>query len=577
MLRNGLLKKRMIIVFCVAVLLPILTASSIIAVYFNNVLVAEREKTLNIALNAAMDNIVIYLDELIRTTAIPLSYSGLMSSFDFMNEHSFDNSYGLAQYMRMRNYELDAMRLLYSCRKGTVGMAFYPFSDLRRAYYVSAKSGDQGVTGNLPVTDQRWFSTVLEQQGRGVVISTETSVFEKDNPQIISAARLILDKDTLLPLGVLKVDAYAATLEEMFKSLDARGNSEIALVDSQKRVIYSTTAKIRHEMIRQAMDGDKVIKGVGDTYEARIYPVGDYGWTLLYYDSRSDIMKKTLPVVYFACTICLVCVLLALAVYRKYTGEIIRRVNGILDVMQRVETGDLSARVDIAGDDEFSLIGKKFNQTAERLDKHIKSEYVAQLSRKNAEYLALRSQINPHFLYNTLACFIGLNRIGEKKQLERSIIQLTNLLRYTCKNDDAVTVQEEADFLKNYLLLMKIRYEERLEFEINIEDEAKECALPKLILQPLVENAIVHGLEPYEFNVFITVNARAENGRLTLEILDTGGGFDVSELKNSKRVGISNVRERLKLFYGDAEFCINSEISKGTRCVINIPACGVKL
>lgn len=192
--------------------------------------------------------------------------------------------------------------------------------------------------------------------------------------------------------------------------------------------------------------------------------------------------------------------------------------------------------------------------------------------------MALQSQINPHFFYNTLNGFLSLNRMGEQDLLEKSIIELTQLFRYTCSGKEVALVKEEFEFLQRYLELQKLRFEERLNFTVTLQDEAAEESIPKLLLQPIVENSIVHGMEPREQPIHIFVEGRlvpGEESGMILELLvrDDGIGFDPGRLKkDSSKVGLKNVEERLHYFRSSSQFSIQSGANRGTVCTIRIPA-----
>lgn len=571
MFKPHILKKRLVVMFVLAVLLPVITASCVTAGYLGKMLEDEREKTLSTALSAACENIDLYLNDLLRMSAAPLLYSEMMDVYRLINDGRLTSGEGdMNLFLSMRDYEFDTMRLLYNARDGVIGLSFYPYSDLDSAYYISKNYGNYGAMHGLPADKQPWFNKVIEGNGRGVLLTKSTSVLEKNSPEMFSAARMIVNISDQKPIGILKIDAHSSAVKQLLKTIDDPGNSIVALVDGEGVGIYSTRP-LDQQTLNTALTGNERINIQGESYDPIIGAIGTTGWKLLYLSSRRDISEKSAVVLFVAGITAMVCILLGLLFFRRYSLEILQGVNEILSVMKRVEKGDLTPRIAVQGTDELALIGGAFNSTVEKLEQHIKSEYVAQLNRKNAEYMALRSQINPHFLYNTLTCFVGLNRMGEKKQLERSIIQLTNLLRFSCKNEDTVTVGSEAEFLRNYLQLMQIRYEERLSFTINIQPEAQMCVIPKLLLQPLVENAIVHGMEPYDINITIAISASVSNGRLRLTVSDDGMGFDMQAVDIYGSVGISSVRERLRLTDENAEFRIESHINKGTFCVITLP------
>ncbi len=201
-------------------------------------------------------------------------------------------------------------------------------------------------------------------------------------------------------------------------------------------------------------------------------------------------------------------------------------------------------------------------------------KYTELLEKREAEYQALQSQIQPHFLYNVLNGLIGLNRLGDRKSLENAIFALKGMLRYTLEQAEWTTIAEEFLFLQKYCDLQKIRFQERLEIHIYYDSNTADCRIPKLLLQPLVENAIIHGIEPLDRQGELNITARfnRKNGESVLGILisDNGIGFNQKPIEKKEHIGLSNVRERLMIAYNKASFNIKSRIGKGTQAVIEI-------
>jgi sensor histidine kinase YesM len=206
------------------------------------------------------------------------------------------------------------------------------------------------------------------------------------------------------------------------------------------------------------------------------------------------------------------------------------------------------------------------------LDNFLK--YKELLERREAEYDALQSQIQPHFLYNLLNGLIGLNRMGDRESLESALFSLKDMLRYTLEQNDWSTVAEELRFIGKYCELQQVRFQERLSVEIHYEEPAASFPIPKLILQPLVENAVIHGIEPLGESGRLSVSARSirKNGASGVGILviDNGVGFSVEENQEDGHIGLRNVRERLSMAFPHATLKINSEPGKGTRIAMEI-------
>ena len=201
-------------------------------------------------------------------------------------------------------------------------------------------------------------------------------------------------------------------------------------------------------------------------------------------------------------------------------------------------------------------------------------KYKELLERREAEYEALQSQIQPHFLYNLLNSLIGLNRMGDRKSLEGALFSLKDMLRYTLEQSDWSTVAEELQFVSKYCELQQVRFQERLSVDIHCDEAAASFRIPKLILQPLVENAIIHGIEPLGRPGKLEVSAKRiqRNGAVGLGIciVDNGVGFSVADHPEDGHIGLRNVKERLLITFPRAFLKVDSDPGRGTRITMEI-------
>ncbi|HEY9595211.1 MAG TPA: histidine kinase, partial [Spirochaetia bacterium] len=202
-------------------------------------------------------------------------------------------------------------------------------------------------------------------------------------------------------------------------------------------------------------------------------------------------------------------------------------------------------------------------------------KYKELLEKRDAEYRALQSQIQPHFLYNVLNGFVGLNRLGDTRSLESAIFSLKDMLRYILDGSRWTTVGDELAFLGRYCELQRLRFQERLVVSIRCDEAAAGVRIPKLILQPIVENAVIHGIEPLDRPGHLEIAAclDGDNGTRTARITvsDDGAGYSPGADETVERIGLTNVRERLLIASPEARLAITSGPGKGTRIALEIP------
>ena len=258
----------------------------------------------------------------------------------------------------------------------------------------------------------------------------------------------------------------------------------------------------------------------------------------------------------------------------------------IIEMNSRVEAigdGDLSAHTPVRTDDKnLALLSMGIEDMAERLSKQIELNRQEQIHLRETELSLIQAQINPHFLYNTLDAIVWLIEIGKNDQAEQMVTSLSSYFRsFLSDGKEIVTIAEETNHIRSSLEIQQVRYRDIMEYEINVDSEIDEYKLPKLTLQPLVENAIYHGLKPKRGKGKITVTGKTDGDKIILKVQDTGAGMNEEELQNLKTkiinedttsFGLVAAYKRLKLLYGEEfRFDIVSKKDSGTSIKISIP------
>lgn len=267
-----------------------------------------------------------------------------------------------------------------------------------------------------------------------------------------------------------------------------------------------------------------------------------------------------------------------------YISRIVYRpVRKLMVAMQEVSAGEMATRAEVVSNDEIGLAAKEFNRMLDRIEELIKQLIAEEKKKKDAELEALQYQITPHFMYNTLNSIKCYALIHGQKEIATVIEDFVELLQ-TCirKKGAFLTVAEEVQILENYIHLQEFRNGEAYQTEYKIEREAEQCKIPRLLLQPLVENAIIHGLDIKKQKKRLLIEAYTSGSRLYLEVKDNGRGMSeeqIEELLKKKEkktkgltaVGIQNIQDKLKLYYGkQAKLSLESD-EKGTIARIYLP------
>ena len=395
------------------------------------------------------------------------------------------------------------------------------------------------------------------------------------------------------PLGWLSVNLSERDLFYQLLSQGTQiGGDEYYLLDGNGVITMTTDTSVIGHLFTEVRPGGELPTGslnsvrYGEKQLLTSLHSPMTGFRLLCLSDREALVHDLRAQLGYIFIAMLITTLIMLLVALWVSRWIYAPVKNLKDVMYRVQEGDLSARATVWDNDEIGELSEGFNQTVEQVERLIGQLVEERMQKKEAELDALQYQITPHFMYNTLnsikyaAMLQGADRIGE--QLGAFI----ELLQASISRQGAfLTVEEEIHLVENYVKLQKFRYMDAFEVVYCIEPETKRLYVPRLILQPLVENAILHGTKLHRSDCRIEIAAQLNGPSLILRVTDNGTGMteqEVNALMSGQRlarkggfsgIGIPNIRERLKLYYGDmGQLHYSSSPGSGTRAVITLPA-----
>ncbi|MCG4580808.1 sensor histidine kinase [Clostridium cochlearium] len=265
------------------------------------------------------------------------------------------------------------------------------------------------------------------------------------------------------------------------------------------------------------------------------------------------------------------------------SGSIVKPIHRLKNNMLEVSDGNLESYYEIKNNDEISILGQVFNKMLTDIKRLIDKVYQVEKQKRSAELRVLQSQINPHFLYNTLDTI-------QWKALEYDAFEVADMINYLSvffrislsDGKEFITISDELEHVKNYLEIQKIRYKDKISYSINVCNSVEQYLVPKLIVQPLVENSIYHGLKLQKQKGMINVSVFSEHGFLFIKVLDNGLGMNNEKLialrKNlcesieTDHYGLYNINERLKLAFGEKySIEIKSKLKIGTEVLLKIP------
>ena len=317
--------------------------------------------------------------------------------------------------------------------------------------------------------------------------------------------------------------------------------------------------------------------------------IEEYMYTYLYHEAGQlaalqQRLNRMLVVEILAVLACLAGVVV-LAVRRaiRTSRSITDPIDAIFRRVGEIGQGDLSQKPPVQADDpKLSVLSRGIEEMAVRLNRQIELNRQEQIRLRGIELSLIQAQINPHFLYNTLDAIVWLIETEKNEQAEEMVTSLSTYFRSFLSNgQDIVTMNQEQQHIRSYLEIQQVRYKDILDYDIQIDSAIGQCLIPKMTLQPLVENAIYHGIKPKRGKGLISVTGVLAEGRVTIRVSDTGAGMEPPELEklryqleNDEAAGFGLVSsyKRLQLMYGAAcSFTIDSRSGEGTAITIQIP------
>lgn len=444
-----------------------------------------------------------------------------------------------------------------------------------------------------------WFKELLKTEGEVKWIGTRhetvkmmSGSFDK---YFFSLGRKLVDIFSLEELGILLIDVDESILEDSYKDHVANGSVEAFICDTKGNIISHTDKRkigtnisskpyIKMVLNSSSNSGEFSYKK-GKINTMVIYSTSKVsGWKLVNVIPSSYLYREINNiesiVLFTGLALTLFSFVIAVFLSHKLTVPIVN----LMKTMREAENGNLDVKIDIKKFDEIGQLSMCFNNMILKIKTLIQKIVQEEKLKKEIELEALHAQINPHFLYNTLNSIKWMAKIQGAKNISDTITALVKLLRVSINlGSDMIYLEQEIEYVKNYLFIQKIRFNEQFEVSFHIDECCNKCKIPKLILQPIVENSIVHGFEDDENGrcLKISIKAYRDGELLIIEVIDNGVGIEeevlrrIFETKNVNKfstVGLNNIKERIRLYFGEGYgLKITSELNKGTCVKIILP------
>jgi two-component system, sensor histidine kinase YesM len=437
---------------------------------------------------------------------------------------------------------------------------------------------------NEELNNESWFDQIMGSNelyytGMGV-----SKIVDSKSNEVMSFGMPIIDKRTGDATGVFIVELDKKTIEKKIgTTLGQMGY--ILIVDSQNNIISAPVSveqesNIMFDMlpknpiitIDELVDKMSVTISRYDDEETQIIndaplivykELSSNGFKVIGVIPKTELNKEGRMIALVVAIIVVLLSITAMLISWRVSRNIVNPINKLTKLMGKVENGNLNISIPISSQDEIGQLENGFNIMVSTINELMGRVYKEHEELRKAELRLLQAQINPHFLYNTIDSIIWLSRNELKDDVTKMAVALSSMFRISIsKGKDIILLEEEMKHAESYLVIQKIRYNEKFDYNIHIDDDVKRCKVIKLIIQPLIENAIYHGIKLKNGQGKITISARSHNKNLIIEVTDTGLGMNTSVLnklndtlksrvKINDSYGTRNVNERIKIFFGD--------------------------
>ncbi len=368
--------------------------------------------------------------------------------------------------------------------------------------------------------------------------------------------------------GMIIIDVSYEYIEEKFADFGIESNEKAFILDSSGEILlnyprvtsFDPVLKFNPEIVKQSdIVLNRMVFGVNTIIVSR--SLNTINWKVVRIIPTDSITAQTNEMEFYLKIIILISLVIGLFYSIWIASTITKPVQGLSNACKHIEQGDLSYHLQVKGKDELSQLGNTFNMMTNQLNLYLKRELDNQNQKANMQFQILQAQINPHFLYNTLDSIKWLAAVQNMSNIAEMCTALINLLKYNLsKNNESTTLGEEIESVKNYITIQKFRYLDTFEFTTRLDQDSLDCEVLRFILQPLVENSILHGFGNLEQNYKISIASFFSDDMLHIKVIDNGRGMDsamvdqinfgVEDGKHFNNIGVKNIQQRIQLYFG---------------------------
>ena len=451
---------------------------------------------------------------------------------------------------------------------------------------------------SVDLKEQEWFVQAGEKiENLHFTTPHVQNIFESSNYQyawVISLSRSVeLTNVGHTRRGVLLVDMNYSAIEQVFDKANEQNSGYVYLMDRngeiiyhpRQKAIYSGMVKENNRMASTYEDGTHIENFMGEERAVVVKTIGYTGWKIVNVTPTSELFRNTIHIGFFMVMICTVTIFLILFGNIFISDRVTEPLRNLEESIRYLEEGHLEdEHIYIGGSHEIRHLGQTITLMVKRMKDLMDKMVREQEDKRKSELDALQSQINPHFLYNTLDSVVWMVECEQYREAISMVKALAKLFRISLsKGNSIITIEDELTHAQNYMSIQQMLYRNKFCVKIDVEPAIRDCITIKLIVQPILENAIYHGMEFMDGEGEITVHGYEKDGDIYIEVSDNGMGIPEETIESlltdksrargkGSGIGLWNVNQRIALYFkGDYGLSIKSELDEGTTVTIHLP------
>lgn len=449
---------------------------------------------------------------------------------------------------------------------------------------------------NANITEQGWFVKALNKPENLHFSSSHVqNLFVDSNNRyywVVSLSRSVeITKDGNTSEGILVVDMNFSGIERLFTKVNSGDMCYMYLMDRegeiiyhpQQNLIYSELADENNELAIQYEDGTHEEEFLGQERIVVVKTVGYTGWKIVSVIPKENLYQNWNQINSVWITVLAIGILMMIVVNQYMSTTITRPIRKLEESVKQLEL-QYPERIYIGGSEEIRHLGKTIRSMVKQMRKLMDDVVREQEEKRKSELDALQSQINPHFLYNTLDSIVWMVESERYEEAISMVTALANLFRISLsKGKTIITIAEEFQHAKSYSSIQKVRFKNKFEVNFLLDEDLEKYPIIKLVIQPLLENAMYYGMETMDGDGEILVTGYAKDGDIYIDVIDNGIGMPPEQVeklltgenyerKRGSGIGLRNVDQRIKLYFGEEYgLRIKSEPDVGTKITIHLP------